>query len=127
MSLSFGAVVACNNVIALKSFTTFLSNYRTFDRPTFISKWLSLKAQVWIDYRALKEFNDIKGEIAKEDVGYLSLNDMDTALFTVLRVATEVNTKGLRIDTAKDLFSLISSSQLEFEKLKKPRVEESYK
>lgn len=127
MSLSFGAVVACNNVIALKSFTTFLSNYRTFDKPSIIAKWLSNKAQIWIDRMALKEFNDVKLEIAKEDVGYLSLNDMDTALFTVLRVATEVNTKGVRIDTAKDLFSLISNTQLEFEKLKKPRVDESYK
>lgn len=127
MAISFGAVVACNNVIALKSFTTFLSNFRTFDNPTLISKWLTLKAQIWIDSRAMKEFNDVKLEIAKEDVGYLSLNDMDTALFTVLRVATEVNTKGLRINTAKDLYSIISSSQLEFEKLKKPRIDESYK
>jgi len=127
MSLSFGAVVACNNIIALKSFTTLLSNYRVFDKPSFIAKWLSLKAQVWIDAQALKNFKDVKEEIAKDDVGYLSLNDIDTALFTVLRVAVEVNTKGIQIDTAHDLFSLISSSQLEFEKLKKPRVDESYK
>lgn len=120
--LSFGLVVASNNLLALKSFNTFLSNYCLFQKPSLIEKYIIKKAKVWIEKEAIRQFKDIKEEVVKEVIN-LSLNDCSTGMFTVLHLGNQP----MKLPTGKELFDLISHTELEFEKLKKPRASEAYK
>jgi hypothetical protein len=120
--LSFGLVVASNNLLALKSFNTFLSNYCLFEKPSYIEKFIIKRAKVWLEKEAIKQFKDIKEEVVKETIN-LSLNDCSTGMFTILHLGM----LPMPIPTGKELFDLIAQTELEFEKLKKPKATESYK
>ncbi|SRR5260221_9625415 len=124
--ISFGLVVAANNLLALKNFTVFLSNYRIFEKPPFLERWLSARAQVWINRKATKNFLDIVGEVRKTEIN-IGLNDCATGMFTVLYIANEYKFGRMVIHDSQELFQLISHTELEFEKLKKPQSDESYK
>jgi hypothetical protein len=120
--LSFGLVVASNNLLALKAFNTFLSNYCLFESPSFIEKFVIKRVKVWLEKEAIKQFKDIKEEVVKETIN-LSLNDCSTGMFTVLHLGN----LPMKLPTGKELFDLISHTELEFEKLKKPKAAEQYK
>lgn len=120
--LSFGLVVASNNLLALKAFNTFLSNYCLFEKPTFIEKFIIKRVKVWLEKEAIKQFKDIKEEVIKAVIN-LSLNDCATGMFTVLHLGN----LPMPLPTGKELFDLISHTELEFEKLKKPKTSEQYK
>ena len=120
--LSFGLVVASNNLLALKAFNTFLSNYLLFEKPSLIEKYIIKKAKVWIEKEAIKQFRDIRIEVSKETIN-LYLNDCSTGMFTVLHLGL----LPLTPMTGTELFDLISYTELEFEKLKKPKAAEQYK
>lgn len=120
--LSFGLVVASNNLLALKAFNTFLSNYCLFEKPTFIEKFIIKRVKVWLEKETIKQFKDIKEEVIKAVIN-LSLNDCATGMFTVLHLGN----LPMPLPTGKELFDLISHTELEFEKLKKPKTSEQYK
>jgi hypothetical protein len=120
--LSFGIVVACNNLLAMRGFTTFLSNYLLFNRPLFFEKFLIKYAKEWIYAKALKEFKELKVEV-KKDVVNVSLNDCPAGLFAVLYLANQ----NVPVEDAVVLFSLISATELDFAKLQKPKTNEAYK
>jgi len=120
--LSFGLVVASNNLLALKSFNTFLSNYCLFEKPSFIEKFIIKRVKVWLEKEAIKQFKDVKEEVLKDTIN-LSLNDCATGMFTVLHLGN----LPIPTPTGKELFELISHTELEFEKLKKPKATEQYK
>lgn len=120
MSLSFGQVVGVNNLLALRAFSTFLFNYTLHEKPNFIERFAIKAADKWIELRARKEFIELKNGIEQAS---LSLNDCQTGMFTVLYLASQ---KELTFGSGKELFQLISNTELEFEKIKKPRFETSY-
>jgi hypothetical protein len=120
--LSFGTVVACNNLLAMRSFNTFLSNYILFNKPSFIEKFLINRSKDWIYSKAIKEFIELKVEVKKETVN-VTLNDCPAGLFAVLYLANQ----GVVVHNAQELFSLISATELDFVKLQKPKSQESYK
>ena len=119
--LSFGIVVAANNLLALKDFNTFLFNYEIHERPGFLERMLIRWAKDWIEKAALKQFEDLKIEV-KPDVINVSLNDCPTGMFTVLTLAHQ-QTQGIleknRLKTGNEIFLSISQLQLEFEKVKR--------
>lgn len=115
MSLSFNLVVLVNNLIALKRFNTFLSNYELWEKPTWVHKWAIHRARGWIGRESLRIFNEIIKEV-QDAPPVLGLNDCATDMFAVLHIALHV----LPAD-AKDLFNLMSETELNFERLKKPR------
>jgi hypothetical protein len=119
--LSFGLVVASNNLLALKAFNTFLSNYCLFEKPSFIEKFIIKRTKVWLEKEAIKQFKDIREEVVKDTIN-LSLNDCPTGMFTVLHLGN----LPIPMPTGKELFDLISHTELEFEKLKKPKTDNKY-
>lgn len=124
--ISFGLVVAANNLLALKNFTVFLSNYRIFEKPMFYERWLIAKAQTWVNKKAIKNFLDIIEEVKKTEIS-VGLNDCTTGMFTILYIANEYRNGRMIIHDALELFQLMASTELEFEKLKKPNSDASYK
>lgn len=124
MSLSFTQVVACNNLLALRSFSTFLFNYSLHESPNFIERLAIGAAEKWIELRARKEFIELKQSMEEmEDKTSINLKGCRTAIFTVLYLATD---KQLTFSSGKDLFKLISDTELEFEKVKNPKEETAY-
>lgn len=88
--LSFGAVVACNNVLALKDFNTFLFNLEIHERPSWIEKKLVAWLKGWLSKKAMKQFEDLKAEVLPNTIN-LSLNDCSTGMFTTLYLAHQQN------------------------------------
>jgi len=124
--ISFSLVVASNNLLALKNFTVFLNNYKIFEKPNFIERWMIDKSQVWVNKRAIQNFLDIVTEVKKFETN-IGLNDCATSLFTVIYIANEYKLGKMVIHDALELFQIISTTELAFEKLKKPQSDESYK
>lgn len=124
--ISFGLVVAVNNLLALKNTTVFLNNYKIFEKLTFWEKWLLPKAQYWLNSKAIKNFQDILAEVQKFETN-IGLKDCSTGMFTILYIAKEYQTGRMKIHSALELYQLISVTELEFEKLKNPKSDESYK
>lgn len=124
MSLSFTQVVACNNLLALRSFSTFLFNYSLHEKPNLIERLAIGAAEKWIELRARKEFIELKQALdTMEDKGSIKLKGCRTAVFTVLYLASN---KELTFSSGKELFKMISDTELEFEKIKNPREETAY-
>lgn len=121
--LSFGVVVACNNLLAIKAFNTFLSNYLLFNKPLFFEKFLIKKSKDWIYSKALKEYRELKEEVKKDTIN-VTLNDCPAGMFAVLFLANDP--KAVFKD-ATELFASISATELEFVKLQKPKSNEVYK
>jgi hypothetical protein len=119
--ISFGLVVASNNLLALKAFNTFLSNYCLFQKPSFIEKYIIKRTKTWLEKEAIRQFKDIKEEVSKEVIN-LSLNDCATGMFTVLHLGN----LEMQMPTGRELFDMIAHTELEFEKLKKPKTAEAY-
>lgn len=124
--ISFGLVVATNNLLALKNVTVTLTNYKIFEKPSLLEKWLMPKAQAWLNKQAIKNFLDIVEEVKKAEIN-IGLNDCTTGMFTILYIAREYTLGKMIIHGATELFQIISHTELEFEKLKKPNSDASYK
>lgn len=124
--LSFGLVVATNNLVALKNFNVFLNNYQIFDKPLFLERWMLRRLHLWVQNKAIKNFNDIVEEVRKTEIN-VGLKDCATSMFTTLYIANEYQYGRMEIHNALELFQLMGNTELEFEKLKNPKVDESYK
>lgn len=129
--LSFSVIVAANNLLALKNFTTFLFNYEIHERPNFLEKRAIRFAKGWIERLAIKQFNDLKAEIKPTTIN-LGINDCATGLFTVLYLANQQNNVSMAkevLSSGTEIFMSIAHLELEFEKLKKgnvPQVDSKY-
>lgn len=124
--ISFGLVVATNNLLALKNFAVFLNNYKIFEKPGFLEKWLISKIEPWVYQKALRNFQDILEQVKKWEIS-IGLKDCATGMFTTIYIANEYQHGRMKINNAMELFQLMASTELEFEKLKNPRTDESYK
>jgi hypothetical protein len=120
--LSFGVVVGANNLLALKAFNTFLSNYLLFNKPLFIERFLINRSKDWIYSKALKEFKELRIEVKKDTIN-VTLNDCPAGMFAVLYLANQE----IKISSALGLFASMSATELEFVKLQKPKKTEEYK
>jgi len=119
--LNFGIVVACNNLLAMRAFNTFLSNYLLFNKPSFIERFLINRSKDWIYSKAIKEFIELKVEVTKVTVN-VTLNECPAGMFAVLYLANQ----GVVCHNAPDLFALIATTELDFFKLQKPKTNEAY-
>lgn len=77
------------------------------------------KAREWVDFQAKRTFVELRGLLRGDQVT-LGLKDCDSGLFTVLYLAQD---KRFTPKTGEELFATISTTQLEFEKIKRPREE----
>lgn len=116
--LSFGTVVAANNLTALKDFNTFLFNMEIHERPGFLERKLIAWAKVWVANRAVKQLKDLQAEIDSNTLG-IGINDCSTAMFSVLHLACQQITGRFKLKTGQEIFSCLAQIQLEFEKIKK--------
>jgi hypothetical protein len=120
--LTFGIVVASNNLIALKAFYVFLFNYELHEKPSFWERWIIPRARGWIQREAISTFKDLIKQLGEVN---LTLNDCSTSMFTILYLAKHPE----MFNDLKDgvqLFRVMADTELEFERLKKPRKEEKY-
>lgn len=119
--ISFNLVVSCNNLDALRRFNVFLSNYLMWGKPSFLSRWFVKKARVFVEREAFKAYNEVLKELALEKVS-IGLYDCSTSMFATLYMANEQ----VLPKTGEELFLVLADTELQFEKLKKPRVAETY-
>jgi hypothetical protein len=122
--LSFGTSVSVNNILALRAFYTFIFNYTLHEKPSFFEKfWLShLKA--WIDKRAVATMNELLNDAAAKQAS-VSLNDVSGDFFAVLYIVQNPQLV-VEIKTGQELFQLLAQMALEFEKIRKPKLEAGY-
>ncbi len=121
--LSVSLVFGVNDVLALKDFNTFLNNFLIHEKPSFLERYVAKKAQAWIQRRAIRIFNEIQSQV-KESTINVALNEMNVDMFTVLALA---NDPLISPKTGEELFLTIASTELHFNKLQKPRQEQTYK
>lgn len=120
MSLSFGTSVSINNLLALKSFYTFLFNYELHEKPTFIErKFIINRARKWLENKACSIMADLVLDPTAKAAS-VTLNDVASDYFAVLYcVQNPQELSG--ITEGQQLFILLANMTLEFEKVKKPR------
>lgn len=119
--ISFGAVVAANNLLALKDFNTFLFTLEIHERPGFLERKLISWAKGWIAKKAVDQLTDLKAEIDPSTFG-LGIKDCPTSLYSAFFTATQPQV----LKTGAEIFAFLSMSQLEFEKIKKGIPNESF-
>ncbi len=120
MSLSFGVSVSVNNILALKSFYTFLFNYRLHQRPSWIERrFIIPRAQAWIEKKVMAELAELMADPSAKTAS-VSLNDVAGDFFAVLYIVNNPHEIG-DVKEGKELFLLLAHMALEFEKIRKPR------
>jgi hypothetical protein len=119
MALTFATSVAVNNILALRSFYTFLFNYELHDHPTFIEKFLLPRLKAWVSNKAWSNMCELLREPVHVGAS-VTLNDVSGDFFAVLYLIQNPHELGT-MTTGKELFLLLAQMALEFEKIKKPR------
>jgi len=125
MALTFATSVAVNNILALRAFYTFIFNYTLHEKPSFIERLWLPRLKSWIEDRAIKTMHELlHDEYAR--MASVSLNDVSGDFFAVLYV---VQNQSLLhgIKTGHELFQLLAQMALEFEKVRKPKLDSEYK
>jgi len=120
--ITFGIVVDCNNLLALKSFHTFLFNYELHESPKIWERFVIKWSKKWIRNEAMKTLKDLQTEVIKNEVN-LGINDCSTGIFTALYTAQSQNNlpEKQKVKTGEELFLLLAETELEFEKMKKQK------
>lgn len=120
MALSFGTSVAINNILALRSFYTFLFNYELHDHPSWIERrFLIPRLKAWVSNRAWKNMQELMVDPAARTAS-VSLNDVPGDMFAVLYIVNNPHEIG-ELRTGHELFQVLAYMALEFEKIRKPR------
>ena len=123
--LTFGTSVAVNNILALRAFYTFIFNYTLHEKPTFFEKLWLPRLKAWVETRAVKTMNELLNDTDAKSAS-VSLNDVSGDFFAVLYLVQNpllvIETK-----TGHQLFQLLAQMALEFEKVRKPRLDSQYK
>lgn len=149
--MTFNISVLVNNLLALKAFRTFLINYKQHEMPRSVrlnglSRWFERKlinflavsvrklsrqrlllalARVLVENHATK----IMTELVQDDDAkraFASLKDAPVGMFSILYLVQHSHLLA-EIKSAKELFDLISETELTVALLKNPREEQSYK
>jgi hypothetical protein len=121
--LSVSLVFAVNDLLALKSFNTFLNNFQIHENPNLVSRYLAKWSQRWIQARSLKIFSEVR-TMAGDNTIDVALNKCSTGMFAVLSLAT---TPSFQPKQGTELFLSIASAELAFEKLRAPQPDSTYK
>jgi hypothetical protein len=120
MGMTFGTSVAINNVLALRSFYTFLFNYELHEHPSWIERrFIIPRLKAWVAAKAWANMQDLLKDVGAQNAS-VSLNDVSGDFFAVLYLVNNPHEMGL-IKTGQELFLLLAQMALEFEKVRKPR------
>ena len=122
--LTFGTVVALNNLLSLKSFYTFLFNYNLHEKPSFLERLVLPRLSKWVEKRALATMNDLLNDEAAKATS-VSLNDVPGDFFAILYCVHNPQ-EVIKVKTGRELFLVLAHMALEFEKIKKPRESVSH-
>ena len=149
--MNFSTSVSVNNLLALKAFRTFLNNYKQHEMPRksirgFIRTWLERKLAVFIgeclrhssrqrflvelaktlvEKKAVETMTELLND-PDAQTAFMSLKDAPVPMFAVLYLVQNPHLV-MTLKTAKELFDLISETELKVALLKNPREEQSYK
>lgn len=122
--LTFSTSVSVNNILALRAFYTFIFNYTLHEKPSFLEKiWLP-KLKAWIEKRAVATMNELLNDPSAKQAS-VSLNDVPGDFFAVLYTVQNPQLV-IEIKTGHDLFQILAQMALEFEKIRKPKLEAGY-
>lgn len=122
--LTFGTSVAVNNILALRAFYTFIFNYTLHEKPSFLEKiWLP-HLKNWIQDRAIKTMDSLMTD-ADARMASVSLNDVSGDFFAILYIVQNPQLI-TEVKTGHELFQLLAQMALEFEKIRKPKVDAGY-
>ena len=120
MGMTFGTSVAVNNILALRSFYTFLFNYELHEKPSWLERRFVIpRLKAWVANKAWSNMQ----ELLKSPVhvgASVTLNDVAGDFFAVLYLIQNPHEMG-QMTTGQELFLLLAQMALEFEKVKKPR------
>lgn len=149
--MTFNTSVLVNNLLALKAFRTFLNNYKQHEMPrkavrSTLRNWLERKlvgflvksipmvsrqrlllgvAKGLVELKATSVMTElVQDEDAKK--AFASLKDAPVGMFSILYLVQHPHLLA-EIKSAKELFDLISETELTVALLKNPREEQSYK
>lgn len=129
MSLTFGLVVAVNNLLALKNFNTFLSNYIIHEKPNWLERKLIQSSLIWLEKQIWNNWKDLNVELEKRRFNLIpksSRSDFWSVLYTANEQwLTSIDSK--KIKSIKELFGEFSLHELKIDRMKKPRATEAYK
>lgn len=123
MALTFGTSVAVNNILALRAFYTFIFNYTLHEKPAFWERLWLPDLKKWVARRAFKTMGELLTDPEAKSAS-VTLNDVSGDFFAVLYVVHNPMTI-VNVTSGQDLFILLSQMALEFEKIRKPKVEET--
>lgn len=124
MSMTFGTSVSVNNLLALRAFYTFLFNYQLHEKPHFWEKLAIPYLKRWIEQKAVNTMNDLLND-ADAKAASVSLNDVSGDFFAVLYIVQNPE-HVVDLRTGHELFQLLAQMALEFEKIRKPKVDTGY-
>lgn len=121
MSMTFGTSVSVNNLLALRAFYTFLFNYQLHEKPSFLEKLVIPYIKKWVESKAVNTMNELLNDVDAKAAS-VSLNDVSGDFFAVLYI---VNNPELIVEckTGQELFLLLAQMALEFEKVRKPHLD----
>jgi hypothetical protein len=120
MALSFGTSVAVNNILALRSFYTFLFNYELHEKPSWIERRFVIpRLKGWVSNKAWQNMRELLADPAAKTAS-VTLNDVPGDFFAVLYLVNNPHEMG-QMAEGKELFLLLAQMALEFEKIRKPR------
>jgi len=124
MALTFGTSIAVNNILALRAFHTFIFNYTFHEKTSLFERLWLPDLKKWVAKRAMATMRSLlKDSNAK--TASVSLNDVSGDFFAVLYIVRNSHLI-VNIHTGQDLFQLLAQMALEFEKIRKPKMEAGY-
>jgi len=125
MAMTFGTSVAVNNILALRSFYTFLFNYELHEKPSWLERRFVIpRLKAWVAAKAWSNMQELRTNPVHVAAN-ISLNDVAGDFFAVLYLVQNPHEMG-EMTTGQELFLLLAQMALEFEKVKKPRESVSH-
>lgn len=123
--LTFGTSVFVNNILALRAFYTFIFNYTLHEKPSFLEKLWLPKLKQWVEDRAIATMTELMNDSDAKQAS-VSLNDVSGDFFAVLYIVQNPQLI-TEVKTGHELFQLLAQMALEFEKIRKPKMDSEYK
>lgn len=118
--MTFGTSVAINNILALRSFYTFLFNYELHEKPSWIERRFIIPTlKTWVAQRGWNTLQEMLVDPAAKAAS-VALNDVPGDMFAVLYLVNNPHELG-QMTNGAELFLLLAQMALEFEKIRKPR------
>lgn len=122
--LTFGTSVSVNNILALRAFYTFIFNYTLHEKPSLFERFWLPRLKQWVENRAVATMNELLNDTDAKSAS-VSLNDVSGDFFAVLYIVQNPQLV-VELKTGHELFQLLAQMALEFEKIRKPKLEAGY-